>query len=328
VPDNLFNQNNELKKQEIFLFYISNIKCITMLRLSNVRRQNMNRRKCIGALIAASLVVGTKTAYANQNRLRIGLTPVILADQIAFLSRWGDYLTEQSGCNVSFVARESYQEILNLLLSDQIDAAWICGYPYIRYETELDLLSVPLYQNEPLYRAYLIQSNQPSANIHSWKDLKNKVLAYSDPLSNSGWLVAQAELVKAGLTTSDLKRSFFAHGHRNVAEAVAARLANAGSIDGYVWETMRKQGMGAIAKTSVVWQSEPYGFPPIVTKSKNSHPCRERLQKSLMGMTNDTIGRDLLNALNLSGFIGGSPDMFDSIRRLAQQVPKSGIGAS
>ena len=287
----------------------------------------MDRRDCVRALAATGITALAGPAMASNARLRIGLTPVILADQVAFLSRWGRYLSAQVGCEVSFMARESYQVILDLLFSGQIDAAWICGYPYIRYESDLSLLAIPLYQGQPTYQAYLIRSHNALVPINGWADLRGKVLAYSDPLSNSGWLVAQAQLAKAGLSTRDLKRSFFAHGHRNVAEAVAARLAQAGSIDGYVWETMRQQGMAAVTQTDVVWKSEHHGFPPLVTRRGTAHPFHTALQQSLMSMPDDITGRDLLRALNLTGFTEGSPGLFDSIRRQAQTVPGSGVGA-
>ena len=285
----------------------------------------MDRRDCLHALAATGLANLMTPSGAAEQRLRIGLTPVILADQVAFLSRWGRYLSARVGCEVSFMARESYQVILDMLFSGQIDAAWICGYPFVRHEADLSLLAVPLYLGQPTYQAYLIRSKDSKSTINGWADLRDKVLAYSDPLSNSGWLVAQAQLAKAGLTTRDLKRTFFAHGHRNVAEAVASRLAHAGSIDGYVWETMRQQGMAAVSQTEVVWKSDPHGFPPLVTKRGTAHPYQVPLQKALQAMVDDKTGADLLRALNLTGFTEGTPSMFDSIRRQAQSVPGSGV---
>lgn len=287
----------------------------------------MDRRDCLHSLAATGISALAGPVAASAERLRIGLTPVMLADQVAFLSRWGTHLSAQVGCEVSFLARESYQVILDMLFSGQIDVAWICGFPYVRSESDLSLLAVPLYQGKPVYQAYLIRSQAASPSINTWADLRGKVLAYSDPLSNSGWLVAQAQLTKAGLSSGDLKRSFFAHGHRNVAEAVAARLAHAGSIDGYVWETMRQQGMPAVAQTEVAWKSDFYGFPPLVTKRGVSHPFRQQLQKALLSMSDDITGQELLRALNLTGFTAGTPGLFDSIRLQAQNVPGSGVGA-
>lgn len=286
----------------------------------------MNRRRYLAGVCGAAAAAVSLPGW-GADRLRIGLTPVILADQVAFLSRWSRYLGARLGVEVEFVARESYQSVLDLLFSDQVDAAWICGYPYIRYEADLSLLAVPLYRGQPVYQAYLIRSSAaPSAPlITGWGDLRHRVLAYSDPLSNSGWLVAQAQLAKAGVMPRELKRAFFAHSHRNVAEAVAAGLAHAGSIDGYVWETMRSQKMPAVAKTEVVWKSDAFGFPPLVTRRRSPPASTGSLRQALLGMAEDKVGMDLLASLNLSGFTAGSHTLFESIRRQALLVQGSGV---
>lgn len=281
----------------------------------------MNRKKFLKlALSGFAAAVGAPHAATPDAVLRIGLTPVILADQAAFLARWSEYLSKRLGSPVTFVAREYYQGVLDLLFRGQLEAAWICGYPYIRHHRQLQLLAVPLYQGRPVYQSYLIRPRQQEPEVRSWADLKGKVLAYSDPLSNSGWLVAQVQLRAVGLTGKDLQKSFFAHGHRNVAEAVAARLAHAGSIDGYVWETMRQQRMAAVEQTEVVWKSEPFGFPPVVARIPAAHPKIHALQSTLLDMQNHPDGRNVLTALNLTGFGGGSLSMFDSIARMAART--------
>ena len=290
----------------------------------------MRRQLFLRASVAACAWPWPGPAAAQTERLRIGLTAVILADQAAFLARWSDYLSQRLGVPVVFAARDSYQAILDLLFAGQLDAAWICGYPYVRQQAQLRLLAVPLYQGLPTYQSYLIRPRAATARdvlVRGWADLRGKVFAYSDPLSNSGWLVAQGQFAAVGIAARDLNRGFFAHGHRNVAEAVAARLAHAGSIDGYVWETMRAQGMSAVAQTEVVWKSVPHGFPPLVAPLAAVHPKTDELQRILLAMVHDEAGRLLLRALNLDGFIAGTPTLFDSIRAMARWVPGSGVSA-
>lgn len=277
----------------------------------------------LGAICAAPLAM---PARADTERYRIGLTAVILADQAAFLARWSDYLSERLGSRVSFVTRDEYQPLHDLLASGQIDALWTCGYPYVRFQSQLELLAVPVYQGRPTYQAYLIRSRQES-RIKTWFDLRGKVFAYSDPLSNSGWLVAQGQLASVNLSARDLKRSFFAHGHRNVVEAVAAKLAQAGSVDGYVWETMRLQGMPAVAQTEVVWKSPMHGFPPMVVPAGYPQARVDDLRRVLLAMTAEEAGRALLKALNIEGFVAGHSGLYESIRKLAVSVPGSGVSA-
>ena len=290
----------------------------------------MKRRDLLASVAAAASVIGSAPARAAAPRLRIGLTPVILADQAAFLSRWAEYLSQRLECQVVFTSRDEYQPILDLLFGGQLDAAWICGYPFVRQQQQFRLLAVPIYRGQPTYQSYLIRaSGSPihGSPIQGWADVRGKVFSYSDRLSNSGWLVAQGQLAAAGIGAGDLKRAFFAHGHRNVAEAVAAHLADAGSIDGYVWETMRQQKLAAALQTEVVWRSTPHGFPPIVAPVGSEHPQLGALQRVLQSMPNDEAGRALLKSLNLDGFMAGSVSMFDSIRALARSVPGSGVSA-
>ena len=284
----------------------------------------MKRRTVLGFAAGLAAQSGLTARAVESPRLRIGLTAVILADQVAFLTRWGKYLSVRTGCPVSFVARESYQGILDLLFSSQLEAAWICGYPYVQNKARLQLLPMPLYQGKPLYQAYLIRPKGAKDGIEGWADLKDRVLAYSDPLSNSGWLVPQAQLRAAGVAPRDLRRGFFAHGHRNVAEAVAARLAQAGCIDGYVWETMRRQKMAAVDQTEVIWKSAEYGFPPLVARYGAPSEITDRLRAALLGMNADAEGRALLDSLNLDGFRVELSQVFDSIAALAAAQSRVG----
>ena len=280
----------------------------------------MQRRNFVeyGATLGLSLASARVSAAGAP--LRIGLTAVILADQAAFLARWSEYLSERMDVPVVFAARESYQAVLDLLFSNQIDAAWICGYPYVRHQAQLRLLAVPLYQGNPVYQSYLIRTRGAAIKLNGWGDLKNRVLSYSDPLSNSGWLVAQAQLRAAGLSPQDLRRGFFAHGHNNVAEAVASGLAHAGCIDGYVWETMQLQKAASVANTQVIWKSEFYGFPPIVVRQDDRNAALEVLGQNLLGMHENAHGLELLRALNLNAFAKPSASLYDSIRELVKVV--------
>ncbi len=280
----------------------------------------MRRRTFLGSAAAIGTTLAGASAGAATSAIRIGLTAVILAEQAAFLTRWSAYLSERVGVKVVFVPRDSYQSILDLLFSDQLDAAWICGYPYVRQQQQLQLLAVPVYERAPLYRSYLIRNRADTTELQGWSDLRQRVLAYSDPLSNSGWLVAQGQLRAAGLGARDLKRTFFVHSHRNVIDAVASGLAHAGCVDGYIWETLQLQNMALVDQTQVIWKSGFYAFPPIVTRKGNKNRALPGLGMALLAMHDDAEGKELLRALNLDGFSTASPALFDSIKALAASV--------
>src|ERR1700740_2873535 len=148
----------------------------------------MRRRTFLGyGLTGACAALPPWPVQAEAMRsISIGTTPVFLDDDVAFLRDWQAYLQRELGRPVSFVQRRSYREVSELLLAEKLDAAWICGFPYVRYRERMRLRPVPTYEGEPLYRSYVIvpSSDQQTNSI---ADLGGKIYAFSDPDSNSGW---------------------------------------------------------------------------------------------------------------------------------------------
>jgi len=260
--------------------------------------------------------------------LRIGLTPVILDDQAAFLNKWRDYLQHKLARPVIFVQRGSYREVVDLLREGKLEFAWICGYPYIRNINNFRLVAVPLYHDEPLYHSYLIVPASDT-KTSSLDNLRGKVFAFSDPDSNSGYLYTEYLLSTQGfLPATYFAKTFYTWSHRKVVEAIASGLAQGGSVDGYVWDTLSKTHPELTSRTRVVTESPKFGFPPIVASSSVSKHDIAALQNVLTQMVHDKEGASLLDSLNLNGFVIGNPRLFDSIADMNRFVEKKRINVA
>jgi phosphonate transport system substrate-binding protein len=281
------------------------------------RRREALRR--IGGTLLAAAAVPLRAQSAGDT-LRIGTTAVILDDQVGFLNTWRDYLERRLGARVRFVQRASYREITEALHADELDFAWVCGYPYAANKQFMRLLAMPLYRGRPLYQSYLIVPSTDDAT-RSFADLAGRIFAYSDPNSNSGFLVPQYEMLQAGLDPTTLfRRAFFTYAHRKVVVAIANGVANGGAVDGYVWETLALRSPGLTARTRVALKSAEYGFPPLVARHTLDDRRYEAMLAVLVGMSDDPQGRELLKALNLDGFAPPDDRVFDSIVRVLGYV--------
>jgi phosphonate transport system substrate-binding protein len=248
-----------------------------------------------------------------QAAVRIGLTPVFLDDQVAFLNVWRDYLARRLNRPVVFVQRGSYRDVVDMLRHDNLDFAWVCGYPYVRYREQMTLLAVPVFKGKPLYQSYLIVP-VTDTTTKSLSDLRGKVFAYSDPDSNSGYLYTQFSLHRLNeRPAAFFARTFFTWGHRKVVEAVASGLAQGGAADGYVWETLSQSHPELTARTRIVRKSPEFGFPPFVARASIGGGELAAMQAVLIGMNADPEGRALLKRLNLDGFEPGGPALFDGV---------------
>jgi phosphonate transport system substrate-binding protein len=274
----------------------------------------MNRRNFLtSATVVAG--IGIPSIAASEELVRFGLTPVFLTNDQMLVNGLRTYLANALSRPVELVFRRTYEEITALLVAGDLDAAWICGYPYLRNEDKLALLSVPVWNQKPLYQSYLIAGAE--RDVSDLSQLKGDVHAYSDPDSNSGYIVTQSELVARNEDRDRFfAKGFFTFGHRNVLRAVASGLAQSGSIDGYVWEAVSATEPDLAAQTKVVWKSEWFGFPPIACRrSQLPRETVQALQAALISMSNTADGMAILEILQLDGFTVGAEKLFDDIRR-------------
>lgn len=278
-------------------------------------------RPVLAAVVAVvATVIFPAAAHMQDGEIRFGLTAVVVRENLQFFDRWADYLGRRIGHSVRFVQRRTYAEISDLLATNEIQLAWICGYPYVRTRDPeyLDLVVVPVFRGSPLYRSYIIVHRDSPAQ--AVKDLAGKVFAYSDPDSNSGYLVPRSILARQGLDPDNFYRlSFFTYSHAETVEAVAERVADAGAVESYVWEFLARTKPGLTERTRVLFKSEQHGFPPIVARSDLDPALSGRIRDALLDMAEDREGRSLLAELALDGFRATSSSLYDSIRALGRR---------
>lgn len=280
--------------------------------------QTPNRRAFLAYASALSTTCWTDSATARTAPapLLFGLTPVFLDDQSRLLRDWRSYLEQHLARPVSFVQRGSYREIVEMLRSQQLDLAWVCGNPYVRHQDVLNLLVSPIYEGKPLYRSYLIVPHDDYAT-RSILDLAGKVHAFSDPDSFSGYILPRYHIRQGGQRVDGFfSRVVMTHTHRNVIQAVADRLVDGGNVDGYVWDMLDLAAPHITGLTRIVCRSPFYGFPPIVCRASLAMDTQDALMRVLEGMSQETEGRRLLAGLGLDGFMRGTSSMYDDIRNV------------
>ncbi|MDR9486216.1 MAG: PhnD/SsuA/transferrin family substrate-binding protein [Sediminimonas sp.] len=250
---------------------------------------------------------------AQQEPYRFALTPVFLDNDAAVIERLREALSLGMGREIDLVQRRTYQEITGALLDGSVDAAWVCGYPFLQHQSRLSLLGVPVWRGQPRYQSYLIVSDRDEAA--DLEDLRGGMHAFSDPDSNSGFLVTASDLARIGESTDDFfARTIFTWGHRNVVRAVAGGLVRSGSVDGYVWEALAVVEPDLVARTRIVSRSEWLGFPPFAARSDRMGGADVTdLQGALLGMDKTPAGRKALDLLFLDRITEPDIRLFDGI---------------
>lgn len=271
-------------------------------------------------VVVCWMLLVASVALAEPQPLRLGITSAMARGQYALLEEWRVYLQNKLDQPVEFIFRDSYLESMDLMKQKKLDFAWISSSAYLENMQKTSLLVTPLYLGKPFDRAYLIVHSSDHST-ESLLNLKDKVFAYVDPDSSTGYLESRYRLRLAGKDPDQFfKKTFFTRDHQKIVAAVAIGLADAGSMSGFAWDTLSRSRPDITGQTRIVAKSAAYGFPPIIFRNSLNKNDFSRMQRALLDMNDDADGIKLLTRLNIDGFILPDKKLYHSVYLMMQRV--------
>lgn len=103
----------------------------------------MTRRSFVATVVAASFPAPAVMSAGTQP-FRLGLTPVFLDNDAAVIAQLRKTFRTAMDLPIELLQRRTYEEVTGLLLEGAIDAAWLCGYPFLQHREALSLVGVPV----------------------------------------------------------------------------------------------------------------------------------------------------------------------------------------
>lgn len=228
-----------------------------------------------------------------------------------------DYIGEKLGMKVDFVDRENYAEINELVRTGVVDAAFVCGGPYVDGHDAfgMELLVAPQAYGGTVYYSYIIVSkNSP---IAGFQGLRGKRFAFTDPLSNTGTLVPTYMLARMNETPDTFFKGYiFTQTHDNAIKAVAQGIVDGAAVDSLIWEYENRTNPEFTSKTKVIKRSPPYGIPPVVVSRRLAPQLRKRLQQVFLNAHRDEKGKAILAGMMIDRFVPIEDSAYGSIREM------------
>jgi phosphonate transport system substrate-binding protein len=256
--------------------------------------------------------------------IKIAVAPVISPRaSIEYYVDLFEYIGKLLNCSVEIVQRKTYTEINDLLASGKVDVAFVCSGAYIEGHDKfgMELLVAPKAYGQPVYYSYIIVPRDSEAK--SLKDLKGKVYAFTDPLSNSGRLVPTYMLVRLGETPeSFFKQYIYTHSHDNSIEAVARKIVDGASVDSLVWEYFNATDPRFTSHTKVIEKSPPYPIPPVVVRPGIDPKFKQKLRDILLSLHKDPRGKGILAKLRIEKFIILPDEAYNILREMRAFIKK------
>lgn len=188
-----------------------------------------------------------------------------------------NYLSENTNYHFELKLSNSYDETIQQLAKDEVQAAFLGTYIYLtaRKKYPLKCILKPLNnQFEPYFHSVIVtRSDSPFQSI---SDIKGKRLALPSPLSFSGNWLLRYEFKKYGLNISDLDSIYYFDHHHTVIYQVLRNNFDVGVVKDRVAYEFIDKGIRFLAS------SEPIPGSPIVINSNLDPAIAEAIQSALL----------------------------------------------
>ena len=232
-----------------------------------------------------------------------------------------DYLSGKLDRPVELVQRRTYAEVNDLIESGFVDVAFVCTSAYVdgRERFGMELLAAPQVNGEAVYYSLLIVPKDSAAQ--SMADLRGKVFAFTDPMSNTGRLYPTYVVQQLGSTPDQFfARTFFTYSHDDAIHAVADGLADGAAVDSLVYDFVVARDPSLAERLRIIHRSPSFGIPPVVVGPGIRPQLKAELQSVLLNMDDDAEGRKGLEAIGVERFVLIDDSAYASVRDLVAAV--------
>jgi phosphonate transport system substrate-binding protein len=250
-----------------------------------MRLKNIKWLPMIPTLTVALVIAGAQVASADQFMggwqkkhpvVKYGVIPVETQTQTTkSMDEFIKHAERETGAKWDLYQASDYSGVINALIAKQIDLAWLSGKTYCQTHEESKGGVEPLVAaQEPdgsmgYVSVMVVKAESP---YQTFEDLKGKVVARTDPLSGSGYIVPTLEFRKMGKPVDEYFKSPLSGGHPQGVLGVLK-----GTYDAAFTWTSRNDNIGNIRKMidkgllkrdqiRVVWTSKPLPSPPITIR--------------------------------------------------------------
>ncbi len=221
----------------------------------------------------------------------------------------------------------SYAAVIEAMGSQQADIAWLATFAYIlaheKYGAEVALSTVRYGQSK--YRGQFVA--RVDSKIDSLADIKGKTIAYTDPMSTSGYMYPAAQLAHLGIEPDN---SVFVGGHPQAIIAVYAGRTDVGCT---YWSPEYK-GVPQDARNKVMDTYDDIfekvkivGFTDwipndTVTFRKNFPPeMQAKIVNTLLDYVATDAGKETMRELySIDGLIKASDADYDVVRQTLETL--------
>lgn len=256
--------------------------------------------------------------------LKFGIASIVSPEESFNLyTDLNNYIAKRMGVRIQPVIKRDYDEMNRMILSREVDFASVCtgAIPYLN-NGSVRVLAVPEINGKHSYKSLIITNKK--YNIRTINDLRGKLFAFTDRLSNSGTLYPTYMIIQYFHKKPEdvLKKIFYTKSHDKSIFLVEQGVVQAAAVDSLIFNTIKAKHPDSVKNIKLLVASPDIISPPIVASSSLGNDKFIKLQKILLGMNSNADGRKILKNLNIDRFVKADMKDFYSVIEMKATVEK------
>ncbi len=274
-------------------------------------------------LVAAAASAALPVMAATDRGLKLAFipqeNPEKLLGDINVITGW---LSEQMGVPVTGFVTFDHAAAVEALRNGDADISFMGALPFVLAEDQIG--AVPLlsevYRGQPSYSGRVFVRRD--SGIETLADLRGRDIAFSDPVSESGYIYPLDLFVRAGMFSgtgdadSFFGQKFFAGGYQQAMQAMANGLVDAAGASQYadLYLTPDQQ-----AEVKVLAESEQIPSHAIIARPDLDAGLQAMFIETMLRL-NESENRHLLAYLyGPDGYLPANPSVYEGVRETARR---------
>jgi len=292
---------------------------IVLQQIGSVRVQMF--RKILLFCLVLFVSACADEAPQEQLRLKVGILPdksiEVLRDEFQPLI---DHLAAETSMPVELVIPESYEQLLDLFVNNEVDLAFFGGLTFLQAQAKSG--AVPLVTRDVDARftsIFLARQGESGSKV---TDFTGRHFGFGSELSTSGHLMPRYYMQSLGV---DPEKFFsgvtYTGAHDNTAHAVADGTVDLGVANALVVRRMLSSGALDTDKVKIIWETPPYTDYVWAIQSDVNGAVKEDILEAFLSLSMAKApDRVILDKQNARSFLPVRQEDFSKLRELAKEL--------
>lgn len=257
--------------------------------------------------------------------IRIGVLPDETHERVhQKYSALMDYLSSTVGVKCELVVPESYDNLLEMFISGDLELAYFGGNTFVHAYSKVGAVPVVMRNIDKEFMSYIVVHK--ASQFNSIKDLKGKRFSFGSRLSTSGHIMPRYFLgVLFDIHPEDyFSNIVFSPNHDSTLLNVIEGNVEAGVANGLIVDKILKTTTGQ-NKLKIIWRSPPYPDYVWAANKALSETQKTKIQKAFLELSHsNSLHREILDKLRAHHYVSSSISDFKLLFEARKEVVSAG----